>query len=129
MGPGTAKSFPVAEPPASERLESWKEIAVYLKRGVRTVQRWEREEGMPVHRHMHDKLGTVYAYRPEIDAWWAQGRLRLEAEVEPPASEERRWLSWRLLAVAVVLVVGVGTGWWLTRPQARHWRSKPATGC
>ncbi len=35
---------------SGERLDSWKEIAAYLKRGARTVQRWEREEGLPVHR-------------------------------------------------------------------------------
>jgi hypothetical protein len=35
------------------RLESWKEIATYLNRHVTTVRRWERREGLPVHRHMH----------------------------------------------------------------------------
>ena len=35
------------------RLDSWKEIASYLGRGIRTVQRWEREEGLPVHRLDH----------------------------------------------------------------------------
>lgn len=54
---------------ASERLESWKEIASYLRRGARTVQRWERAESLPVHRHLHDKLGTVYAYKSELEAW------------------------------------------------------------
>jgi TolB-like protein/Flp pilus assembly protein TadD len=58
-------------PPASERLDSWKEIAAYLHKGARTVQRWEREAGLPVHRLQHDKLGSVYAYRSELDAWWA----------------------------------------------------------
>jgi TolB-like protein/tetratricopeptide (TPR) repeat protein len=56
-------------PGSAELLESWKEIAVYLKRGVRTVRRWEKDEGLPVHRHAHKKLGTVYAYRSELDAW------------------------------------------------------------
>lgn len=51
------------------RLESWKEIAAYLGRGVRTVRRWEAEEGMPVHRHMHRARGSVYAFRSEIDRW------------------------------------------------------------
>ncbi|ACG74207.1 WD40 domain protein beta Propeller [Anaeromyxobacter sp. K] len=55
--------------PASDRLESWKEIATYLRRDVTTVQRWERREGMPVHRHVHDKLGSVYAFRSDLDAW------------------------------------------------------------
>jgi TolB-like protein/tetratricopeptide (TPR) repeat protein len=51
------------------RLESWKEIASYLRRGVRTVRRWEKDEGLPVRRQLHKKLGTVYAYGPELDAW------------------------------------------------------------
>lgn len=53
----------------STRLESWKEIAGHLRRGVRTARRWEREEGLPVHRQMHKRLGTVYAYAHELDAW------------------------------------------------------------
>ena len=52
-----------------DRLESWKEIAAYLNRGVRTVRRWETEEGLPVHRHVHRTLGSVYAYKSEIDVW------------------------------------------------------------
>ncbi len=52
-----------------DRLDSWKEIAAYLNRDVTTVQRWERREGMPVHRHLHDRAGSVYAYRAELDAW------------------------------------------------------------
>lgn len=53
----------------NERLDSWKEIASYLNRGPRTVQRWEREEGLPVHRLHHDKGDTVYAFRAELEAW------------------------------------------------------------
>jgi hypothetical protein len=51
------------------RLESWKEIAAYLARDVTTVRRWEKGEGLPVHRHLHNKLGSVYAYTTELDAW------------------------------------------------------------
>ena len=36
-----------------DRLDSWKEIATFLNRGVRTVQRWEATEGLPVRRHQH----------------------------------------------------------------------------
>ena len=57
---------PDSPPPTSaadDRLDSWKEIAAYLKRDVTTVQRWEKREGMPVHRHLHDKMGSVYALR------------------------------------------------------------------
>ena len=58
-----------SERPPDDRLDSWKEIAAYMKRDVTTVQRWEKREGMPVHRHVHDKLGSVYAFRTELDAW------------------------------------------------------------
>jgi TolB-like protein len=53
----------------SDCLDSWKEIATYLNRDVTTVQRWEKREGMPVHRHLHDRQGSVYASRAELDAW------------------------------------------------------------
>jgi dipeptidyl aminopeptidase/acylaminoacyl peptidase len=61
----TTESRPVDE----GRLDSWKEIAAHLRRDVRTVQRWEKREGLPVHRHQHHSLGSVYAYRHELDAW------------------------------------------------------------
>lgn len=51
------------------KLDSWKEIADYLDREVRTVQRWEKTEGLPVHRHEHQKKSTVYAYTSELDEW------------------------------------------------------------
>ena len=54
---------------ADDRLDSWKEIAAYLKRSVRTARRWEHDEGLPVHRHVHQSLGTVYASKMELDAW------------------------------------------------------------
>lgn len=62
------------------RLDSWKEIASFLGRGIRTVQRWEREEGLPVHRLDHVKRGSVYASRRELTAWWESRRR----PVSPP---------------------------------------------
>jgi len=53
----------------ADRLDSWKEIGCYLNRNVRTVQRWEASESMPVHRHLHAKSGSVHAFRSELDAW------------------------------------------------------------
>ncbi|MFZ0659020.1 MAG: hypothetical protein WAM05_09895 [Candidatus Binataceae bacterium] len=58
---------------AGKRLNSWKEIAAHLQKDVRTVQRWEKNEGLPVHRKLHDKLSSVYAYELELDAWWNEG--------------------------------------------------------
>jgi hypothetical protein len=54
----------------SNCLDSWKEIAAHLKRTVSTVQRWERNEGLPVHRHLHARASSVYARKSEIDVWW-----------------------------------------------------------
>ena len=65
--------------PLEGRLDSWKEIAAYLGRGIRTVQRWEREEGLPVHRLAHEKRGSIYARREELAAWWESRRLTLAA--------------------------------------------------
>src|SRR5438876_1918457 len=53
-----------------KKLDSWGEIASYLGREVRTVQRWERTEGLPVHRHEHQKKSTVYAFTSELDEWF-----------------------------------------------------------
>jgi serine/threonine-protein kinase len=53
-----------------ERLDSWKEVASFFRREVRTVQLWEKSEGLPVRRQYHKKLGSVYAYRQELEAWW-----------------------------------------------------------
>jgi adenylate cyclase len=64
------ESSPVSE--RREPLEGWKEIAAYLKRDVRTVQRWERTEQFPVRRQLHRKLGRVLAFKDELDRWMEQ---------------------------------------------------------
>ena len=68
MGEPSQGTPPSVRPP-EDRLDSWKEIAAYLNRDVTTVQRWEKREGMPVHRHLHDRMGSVSASRAELDAW------------------------------------------------------------
>ncbi len=55
--------------PTARRLNSWKEIASYLDTSVRTVQRWEHTEALPVRRHSHSRVATAYAYTSEVDAW------------------------------------------------------------
>ncbi len=72
---------PRFETPVDDRLNSWKEIAAYLKRDVTTVQRWEKREGMPVHRHLHDKMGSVYAFRAELDEWSRSRNLRAALDI------------------------------------------------
>jgi len=55
--------------PNDEVLNSWKEIAAYLGRGVRTVQRWEQELGLPVRRPRGRSRSAVIALKPELDQW------------------------------------------------------------
>ena len=80
-----AISRPKTHPdPRGRRLESWKEIAAYLGRDVTTVRRWEKREGLPVYRILHSKLGSVYAYSTELDAW-RDGRA--PAAIDTPATD------------------------------------------
>lgn len=70
-----------------ECLESWKDIAVYLKRDVRTVQRWEKSIGLPVHRIQDSKSGSVYAHTSEIDGWRRERALKIAREKLPVLTE------------------------------------------
>lgn len=104
-----------------DRLDSWKEIAAYLKRDVRTVQRWEAFESLPVHRHQHKKRGSVFAHPAELDAWRNSRRAELFAAadatvVEPPRG--RSVLPW--IGVVSVLTIAVGAAVWTgeSRPAA-----------
>jgi Tol biopolymer transport system component len=114
------------------RLESWGEIAAYLKRDVRTVQRWESVEGLPVHRHQHKDRGTVYAFTREIDRWSEQRSFRPDHRPRAPTAQSNRTkiplqpegktgerasppekhLRWYFLLTAVaVFVVAAGIVW------------------
>jgi TolB-like protein/Tfp pilus assembly protein PilF len=95
------------ESPPDERLDSWKEIAVYLKHSERTVRRWQ-EEGLPVHRHAHKKRAGVYAYKPELDAWWNDGRARLEALERGQTVQQRNGALWLAAASAALVLLAVG---------------------
>src|SRR5512146_1724223 len=103
---------PLATDP--DRLDSWKDIAVYLKRDVRTVRRWEEKEHLPVHRHLHSKRGSVYASKSELDAWWNQGRGRLDLPSRLAARE--RGLRW--LAVTSLVLLALATGWYFARQRS-----------
>src|SRR6266850_6063741 len=84
--PGTAS--PKERP--GDRLDSWKEIAAYLGRGITTAQRWEQEEALPIKRLPHTKKGSVFAFKSELDAWRVaraqQGPLHPKIDEEPPST-------------------------------------------
>lgn len=130
MEPEAAKG-PTADDRARERLSSWKEIAAYLGATSRTVQRWERDSGLPVHRLVHQNRATVFAYKSELEAWLdARSSPGHEVPpatpvasppVPPPASPVRNRI-WVALAcvgavAALALLAASGTFWRETPPR------------
>ncbi|HWW17592.1 MAG TPA: hypothetical protein VNY81_03135 [Candidatus Saccharimonadales bacterium] len=91
----------------SERLDSWKEVAVFFARTIRTVQRWERIENLPIYRHVHKELGSVYAFESELLAWQEARSRQAESPLRKKAS--------RRLRLAVLPFANLSTD-----PQLRH---------
>jgi Tol biopolymer transport system component len=123
--PFSATATP-ADDTSPDRLDSWKEIAAYLKRDISTVQRWEKREGMPVHRHVHDKRGSVYAFRRDLDAWWQSRGARLDREEPEDAPKDQLAVTRRrtrpvpILLAAVGFAVVAGLGFWAGRRAERQ---------
>jgi Tol biopolymer transport system component len=120
-----------SEKPPDDRLNSWKEIAAYLKRDVTTAQRWEKREGMPVRRHLHDRMGSVYAFQAELDAWvrtrnpWVAQEGRNEAPSpdvdgtlpESSTATPRHRLRLVLPLAAAGLALAIGGFLWLQKTE------------
>jgi len=119
-----------------DRLDSWKEIAAYLNRDVTTVQRWEKREGMPVQRHVHNKIGSVYAIRADLDEW-VRGRklppaqengnntpVPIPAELPTGSTISSSRIRWRVVLplAAVGAVLAIGANLWVQRTEY-FWRS------
>jgi Tol biopolymer transport system component len=135
MGEPFSGTPPSVSPP-EDRLDSWKEIAAYLNRDVTTVQRWEKREGMPVHRHLHDRMGSVYASRAELDAWARSRSLRTVQEngnnapsPNPPAPAPRSVIltsltRWRFVLplAAAGAALAIGASLWFHRTEY-FWRN------
>lgn len=98
---------------ASRRLDSWKEIAAYLGRDVRTVQRWERTDDLPVRRLQHAKLASVYAYTNELEAW-RESREPAGTPVDPVSADPQksRIPIWLAALVPIVALFSVGLWTW-----------------
>lgn len=97
-------------------LNSWKEIASYLGRGVRTVQRWEKELHLPVHRAGKGKRSPVYALVPELKFWLVTAELKTDdkptdltivSNRSPHAISSPVAISRRLMAESLALVRNV----------------------
>ncbi|MDH4271910.1 MAG: tetratricopeptide repeat protein [Candidatus Aminicenantes bacterium] len=86
-------------------FDSWKEIAAYLKRSVKTCQRWERELGLPVHRPNHATGTRIVAYKYEIDRWLAGTRHLKDMPVPDSKPVHRQKTRWAWIAGGAAIVV------------------------
>ena len=82
-----------AEGHLNKALVTWKEIAAHMGCAVRTVQRWEREADLPVHRLMTGKRRTPYAYPSELDAWPTPSSAAPRHPMRLPTPGLRSWLT------------------------------------
>jgi Tol biopolymer transport system component len=94
-------------------LETWDEIAVYLDRDPRTVKRWERSRGLPVHRLPDDPKSVVYAVRSELERWRTGALPGFETAGHPGG--RRRW--WLYLAFSFLGAVLLIFAWGLRAPK------------
>lgn len=104
----------------ADRLIGWKSIASYLGRDIRTVQRWESSEQLPIHRLEHQRQASAYAFKSELDAWQRRRSIDPPSTVESAAeATSRGWLSWRMAVIAIAAVGAVAvTAFLLLRPSA-----------
>ena len=70
--PGAAGASPQKIPERGTRLDSWKEIAAYLNRDLRTLQRWEKTANLPIRRLNKPGMRAVFAYTADLDEWLRQ---------------------------------------------------------
>lgn len=119
---------------AGRTLNGWKDIAGYLGKSVRSVQRWEATLGLPVHRIRTEDGQIVYALTDEVDAWRRQldhtpsdDQVDLQTpegaeavgEPQPAAALLRPISSSRRLQIAAgisLFIAGASVGSWLSRP-------------
>lgn len=113
------KTIALSAPASDEdRLDSWKEIAVYLDREVRTAERWEKREGLPVHRHRHANASSVYAFKHEIDAWLHSRRLVTSEPAEKEEYLERAAKAAHSTHLAEAPRIPTKSRTWLQNPSA-----------
>ena len=118
MDESTNRSDMASGMPVSDRLDSWKEIAAYLRRNERTARRWEKTEGLPVYRHAHAKRDSVYAYKKQLDAWRNSRRFGLEREQS--AAIVGNNVAWRtrfrwIGAIAGIMAIAALATWHISR--------------
>ena len=93
-----------------DRLEGWKQVAAYLGKSERTVRRWQQEEGLPIHRHVHQQRGSVWAYPNEVDAWLNERTHRPTWDAEPGKTVTPGHLLLASLGIGLLIVAAAFVG-------------------
>jgi hypothetical protein len=88
--PRDVRSSDLHEPSTRVTLQSWKEIASELNRGVRTVQRWEETLGLPIRRIGTGRRCPVFAFRDELHLWLRENTKALGARDPKDGNHETR---------------------------------------
>jgi tetratricopeptide (TPR) repeat protein len=72
----------------NQRLNSWKEIATFFGRDERTVKRWEKQRGLPVHRVPGGEKGGVFVFTDELSDWLETRREQAAVAADQNILEE-----------------------------------------
>src|ERR1022692_58820 len=107
-------------PESDRRVDSWKEIAAFLRCGERTAKRWEGERGLPVHRMPGSGRGRVFAYTAELSRWSEAGLPELGA-LPTTSTPPSRSLRWSVIApIVLALLASIIAAYQWTRGRDGH---------
>jgi Tfp pilus assembly protein PilF len=116
---GRPLTMPPSGPP--RRLDSWKEIAAFFGRDERTVKRWEKERGLPVHRLPGTSKAGVFAFTNELSDWLKPPEPAAAGDAPPVRESRVRWVSIAALASVALAVMAVALNYPLgTHRAAAH---------
>ncbi len=107
----------------SGRLDSWKEIALFFSKDVRTVKRWEKERALPVHRAPGKPGGSVYAFTDELTRWLNTSSAKLDEGTPSPAPAANvppvsSFATFRIVSAILIVVTAVAIAWFYSARRA-----------
>jgi len=107
-------------------LNSWKEIAEYVGRGVRTLQRWEQFYSFPVHRPAGNHKSAVFAVPTEVDEWLRTRPMHVQGEADGHAVANEQMES--ELVTLKTLVKDLGARMERAERELQAFKTSQATG-
>ena len=110
-------------------IDGWKSISTYIGKSAKTIQRWERESGFPIHRVPGRR--SVFALKDEVDAWLSEQTKQENSawNEQPPKDWGVDWLfSPRHVPLVVLLFVALALGALAVRDAGYSSKPKHALG-